>query len=63
MAILKRQGVVEATGMCYTSIYNKMKAGTFPKSRKLGVRSVGWIKEEVEKWIADLECSEFKALN
>lgn len=51
--IMKRQEVVAATGMCYTSIYNKEKVGKFPARRKLGTRSVGWIRQEVEAWIND----------
>ena len=53
--IMKRQEVVAATGMCYTSIYNKEKVGGFPARRKLGARSVGWIRQEVEAWINDLQ--------
>jgi len=59
MAIMRKPEVLAATGLCYTSIFNKMKEGTFPLSRQLTTRSVGWIKEEVDKWIDDLECSVF----
>ena len=53
--IMKRQEVVAATGMCYTSIYNKEKVGKFPARRKLGTRSVGdgHDLQEVEAWIND----------
>jgi prophage regulatory protein len=53
--IMKRQEVCAVTGLCYTSIYNKEKVGEFPSRRKLGARSVGWIRQEVEDWINDLQ--------
>ncbi len=54
---MKRQEVVAATGLCYTSIYNKEKRGEFPARRKLSARSVGWIRQEVEAWIDGLQCA------
>jgi len=54
-SIMKRQEVVAATGLCYTSIYNKEKRGEFPARRKLSARSVGWIRQEVEAWIDGLQ--------
>jgi prophage regulatory protein len=56
VTIMKRQEVVAVTGLCYTSIYNKEKAGNFPKRRQLSARSVGWIRQEVETWIQGLQC-------
>jgi prophage regulatory protein len=40
------------TGRGRVSIYNDMKAGTFPASRKIGARADGWDSEEIEAWIA-----------
>jgi prophage regulatory protein len=54
--IMKLGDVVAATGLCCTSIYNKEKAGQFPARRQLSARSVGWIRQEVEAWIAELQC-------
>ena len=54
VSIMKRKEVVEATGLCYTSIYNKEKVGEFPARRQLGARSVGWVRHEVEGWIEGL---------
>jgi len=53
--IMRKQDVLDATGLCYTSIYNKEKAGEFPARRKLSARSVGWIRQEVEDWIVSLQ--------
>lgn len=52
---MKRQDVLEATGLCYTSIYNKMKRGEFPSSKQLSAHRVGWLRKEVEAWIDGLQ--------
>ena len=54
MTIMRRKDVLTATGLCYTSIYNMEKKGAFPARRKLGVRAVCWIKEEVDAWLSGL---------
>ena len=53
--------VMSRTGYGRTSIYRKMKDGSFPKSLKLGgppkdpsifdSSAVAWIEEEVDQWI------------
>lgn len=52
MAILRRPDVQQRTGLGCTSIYNKMRDGTFPKPVKIGERAVGWLEHEIEAWIA-----------
>lgn len=54
MAIMRKPEVLAATGLCSTTIYNLEKKGKFPAHKKLGCRAVGWIKEEVDSWIAGL---------
>jgi len=49
--ILRRQQVVDRTGLCLSSIYNFIAVGTFPKPISLGSRSVGWLESEVDEWI------------
>jgi len=41
------------TGLSRSTIYHKMSLDEFPQSINLGIRSVGWIAEEVEEWIND----------
>lgn len=60
--IMRRPEVLAATGLCYTSIFKMMKKGTFPARRQLTARSVGWIKSEVDAWIAGLQCTTFPVL-
>ena len=51
---IKRRPEVEAkTGLSRSTIYEKMKNGTFPKPVKLGPRAVGWLATEVDAWISE----------
>jgi len=45
--------VMARTGLPRSSIYHKMSLDEFPQSINLGIRSVGWISEEIEEWIQD----------
>jgi len=49
--IMKRPAVEDVTGLSRSSIYEKMKTGTFPKNIKLSERSVGWLAHEVQEWL------------
>lgn len=49
--ILRRKQVLERTGICPSSIYNFIAAGTFPKPINLGSRSVGWLENEIDEWV------------
>ena len=43
--------VMAHTGLSRSTIYHKMNAHDFPRSVNLGLRSVGWIADEVDQWI------------
>lgn len=51
--ILKLSEVKRITGMSGSSIYRGAANGTFPKQIKLGERSSGWLKSEVEDWLQE----------
>lgn len=51
--ILKLPEVKRATGLSGSSIYRRALNGTFPKPIKLGERSSGWLKSEIEQWLDD----------
>jgi len=51
MKILRIQSVISITGLPRSTIYAYIKKGLFPKSIKLGERSVGWLEEDIESWI------------
>ena len=45
--------VMARTGLPRSTIYHKMSLDEFPQSINLGLRSVGWVAEEVLEWIND----------
>lgn len=50
--LLRRKEVEHLTGLSRSSIYRAIKEGSFPKSVKIGGRSVAWNSEEIERWIS-----------
>ena len=50
---LKRPEIEYRTGLKRSTIYDKMKAGTFPKPVKLGARAVAWLEPEIDAWIKE----------
>jgi prophage regulatory protein len=54
---LRLPEVLARVGVGKTSLYALIKRGLFPKPRKLmaNSRSVGWLEEEVDNYIAGLE--------
>lgn len=52
--ILRFPAVKATTGLGRTTIYELMKEGRFPKSRRIaGAHAVGWDSLEVEAWITE----------
>lgn len=51
--ILRIDAVIAKVGLSRATIYNMMKAGTFPKQIKLGARLSGWLESEVQGWIRE----------
>ena len=47
---LRMPAVIEATGKARQTIYDNMKAGTFPKAVRIGPRSIAWDAEEIAAW-------------
>ena len=43
--------VMANTGLPRSTIYHKMSLDEFPQSINLGLRSVGWIADEITDWI------------
>ena len=53
---LPRLPVVEdRTGNSRSTIYEMVRDGKFPRSVKIGARSVGWIESEIDEWIETRE--------
>jgi prophage regulatory protein len=49
--LIRLDEVTRRTGLRSTSIYDGMKAGTFPKSVKITPKAVAWVDTEVDEWI------------
>ncbi|MDN4061271.1 AlpA family transcriptional regulator [Massilia sp. YIM B02769] len=47
---LRLPAVIELVGIKRTVIYERIKAGTFPKPVQIGPRAVAWDQEELVKW-------------
>ncbi|OBX00270.1 helix-turn-helix transcriptional regulator [Gallibacterium genomosp. 1] len=49
--ILRLKEVSQKTGLPRSTIYAKIKQGTFPSQLKLGPRASGWRESELDLWI------------
>jgi prophage regulatory protein len=49
--ILRRKQVEARTGLARSTIYGRIKAGTFPAPISLGEKAVGWIEGEIDAWL------------
>ena len=50
--LLHRAEVEERTGLARTTLYRKMRKGSFPIPVKVGARAVRWPASEIEEWLA-----------
>lgn len=44
--------VLELTGLSRTTLYRKVRGGTFPRQIPLSERCTGWRESEVREWAA-----------
>jgi len=51
---LRLRQVKERCGLGRSTIYTRIKKGTFPPPVSLGARAVGWIEREIEEHLAGL---------
>jgi prophage regulatory protein len=49
--IMRQSEVLYLTGMCRSSLDRAEKSNNFPKRKKLGPKSIGWLQSEVQAWI------------
>lgn len=49
--VLRTPEVTTLTGLSRATIYRMMAADAFPRQRKLGPNSVGWLHGEIRDWI------------
>lgn len=50
--LLRRPQVEAMTGLSRSTIYDRVRAGTFPAPISLGARAVAWVEAEVCAWIS-----------
>lgn len=50
VSFLRLPEVKAVTGLSKTSIYELIRAKTFPAPVRLGPRAVAWVKSEVKQW-------------
>jgi len=47
------QKVIELTTLSRSTIYRLVESGKFPKPVKLTTRTIGWVEEEVRKFLQE----------
>jgi len=52
-AILRRKQVEQVVGLSRSTIYQRIKDGTFPRPVPLGGRMVGWRTSDIELFLVD----------
>ncbi len=53
-SILRLPAVMARTGLSRSTIYSRIKQGTFPRQVSLGGRAVGWYESDIEEWLTNL---------
>ncbi|QLC23905.1 AlpA family transcriptional regulator [Parasphingopyxis algicola] len=51
--ILRIRTVLDRSGLSRSTLYRKMKDGTFPRQVKISDYCSGWRESEINRWIAD----------
>ena len=51
--LLDKNDVLDITNVTFPTIWNWMRAGTFPRARKVGGKSM-WLSDEIDAWLANL---------
>ncbi|MBL8225227.1 MAG: AlpA family transcriptional regulator [Chromatiales bacterium] len=52
MTLLRLPEVSRRTGLSRSSIYDRIKRGTFPPPIRLDYRLSAWVGAEIDQWIA-----------
>ena len=50
--MLRPPEVMTRTGLSRTTIWRRVRAGTFPAPTELGENSIGWPESEITSWLA-----------
>ncbi len=49
--ILRPREVIARTGLSRTTIWRRVRAGSFPPPLVLGENSIGWTAQSIEDWL------------
>lgn len=50
--IIRMKEVIRRVGLSRSTIWRLERTGKFPRRRRLGPNSIGWLLSEVDDWIA-----------
>ena len=59
--ILRLPAVKASTGLSRSTIYLRISQGACPKPVSLGGRTVGWVEDEIQSWLAEKIAASRKA--
>ena len=51
--IIRFDTVRARTGLSRSTIYRKIKEGTFPAQIRISVNGAGWKESDINRWVAD----------
>jgi prophage regulatory protein len=51
--ILRLKDVCKVTGLGRSCIYQLQAEQRFPHSIRIGVRAVGWLEDDIKRWLTD----------
>lgn len=51
--IIRMKAVLARTGLSRTTIYRKIREGSFPPQLSISVHGAGWHESAINRWIAD----------
>jgi len=57
--LLSKREVLAIVGVSDPALWSMMRAGTFPRSRVVGGKSM-WLGSEIEAWLAELPVRQLK---
>jgi prophage regulatory protein len=51
--IIRLKTVLARTGLSRSTIYRKIKEGTFPAQLRISVNGAGWRESDINRWVAN----------
>lgn len=51
--IIRLKTVLARTGLSRSTIYRKIREGTFPAQIRISINGAGWHESEIDRWVTD----------